>query len=284
MHIEPFFDERTATLTYVVFDEATSDAVVIDPVLDFEPQSGRVWTESLEKLAALIDERKLRLHAVMETHAHADHLSGSQWLKKRYGAKVVIGRRITEVQAVFRQVFELDGFPEDGRQFDQLLNDRELFRAGSLVFKVLPTPGHTPACVSYLVGDAAFTGDALFQEDLGVGRCDFPNGDAATLYESVTTQLFTMSDSTRLFVGHDYPPAGRPWKASTTVGDAKRANIQLNASVSREQFVSQRTARDRTLPVPRLLYPSVQVNIDAGRLPEPGATGKRFLKLPLTGL
>ena len=282
--VQTFFDTATSTATHLVSDPDTRAAAIIDPGLDYEPKGAVVSTTSADRVLQAIADKGLELTYVLETHAHADHLSGSQWLKKRYDAKVVIGRGITQVQAVFKQTFALDGFADDGRQFDQLLNDRELFRAGSLVFKVLPTPGHTPACVSYLVGDAVFTGDALFQDDLGVGRCDFPKGDAATLYESVTTQLFTLPDSTRLFVGHDYPPAGRGWKASTTVAEAKRANIHLNASVSKEQFVNNRTARDRTLSVPRLLYPSVQVNIDAGRLPEPGTTGKRFLKLPLTGL
>lgn len=284
MHIEPFFDERTSTLTYVVFDEATSDAVIIDAVLDYEPASGKVWTESVERVAAFVEARTLKVHLLLETHAHADHLSGSQWLKSRLGAPVAVSHRITEVQQVFKGVFSWPEFPADGRQFDRLIEDDELIRAGSLELKAIPTPGHTPACTSYQVGDAVFTGDALFLDDVGVGRCDFPRGDAGTLYDSVKRRLFTLPESTRLFVGHDYPPGGRPWKASTTVGAAKRGNVQLNAATSKEDFVARRTARDRTLSAPRLLYPALQVNIAAGQLPTPESDGRRFLKTPITGL
>ena len=281
MQTQPFFDERTSTLTYVVFDEASRDAVIIDPVLDFDPGGGKVWTESVEKVAAFIDEQKLKVHYVLETHAHADHLSGSQWLKQRFGAKVAVSRRITEVQDVFKNVFNWPDFPADGRHFDRLLQDGEVVKAGALSVEVIATPGHTPACVSFKTGDAVFTGDALFQDDVGVGRCDFPRGDAGVLYDSVVKRLFTLPDATRLFVGHDYPPAGRTWKASTTVADAKQRNVQLTAKTEREDFVARRTARDRTLAAPRLLYPSLQVNIAAGQLPEPESNGRRYLRTPL---
>lgn len=284
MQIEPFFDERTSTLTYVVLDEATRDAVIIDAVLDYEPASGKVWTESVERVAAFVDARKLEVKLILETHAHADHLSGGQWLKRRLGAPVAVSERIKGVQEVFKNVFAWPDFPADGRQFDRLLKDGEIIRAGSLELEVIPTPGHTPACTSYRAADAVFTGDALFLDDVGVGRCDFPRGDAGTLYDSVTKRLFTLPDSTRLFVGHDYPPGGRAWKASTTVGDAKKSNVQLNAATSREDFVARRTARDRTLSAPRLLYPALQVNIAAGQLPAPENDGRRFLKTPITGL
>jgi len=284
MHIEPFFDERTFTITYVLFDEATRDAVIIDPVLDYEPSGGKLWTESLERLAGFVDEKKLTVHHVLETHAHADHLSGSQWLKKRYGAKVGISERITEVQGVFKDVFALDELPVDGRQFDVLLKDGQVLKSGSVALTAIATPGHTPACMSFQVGDAVFTGDALFLDDVGVGRCDFPKGDAAALYDSVVNRLFSLPDTTRLFVGHDYPPAGRTWRAMTTVGSAKQANAQLTASMSKPAFVEKRTARDRTLSPPRLLYPSVQVNIAAGQLPAPKPNGRRYLVTPLTGL
>lgn len=284
MHIEPFFDERTFTLTYVVFDESTRQGVVIDPVLDFEPAGGKVWTESVEKVAAFIDQLKLDVRYVLETHAHADHLSGSQWLKKKYGAKVAISQRITEVQGVFKDVFALDDLKVDGSQFDLLLTDGQQLEVGGLAVEAIATPGHTPACMSFKVGDAVFTGDALFLDDVGVGRCDFPKGDAGALYDSVTERLFTLPPSTRLFVGHDYPPAGRTWKAMTTVEHAKAANVQLTAVMAKGAFVDKRTARDRTLSPPRLLYPSVQVNIDAGRLPAPRENGRRYLVTPLTGL
>lgn len=283
MQLETFFDERTFTLTYVVFDEATRDAVIFDPVLDYEPSGGKLWTESLQRVAAFVDAKKLTVHFVLETHPHADHLSGGQWLKQRYGAKVGISERIVEVQGVFKDVFAFDQLPTDGRQFDVLVKDRQVLRAGSLSVEVIATPGHTPACVSFKVDDAVFTGDALFLDDVGVGRCDFPKGDAAALYDSVTTRLFTLPDTTRLFVGHDYPPAGRTWRSMTTVGSAKEANVQLPVAMPKATFVEKRTARDRTLSPPRLLYPSVQVNINAGLLPEPKANGRRYLVTPLNG-
>lgn len=282
MKTQPFFDERTNTLTYVVFDEATRDAVIIDPVLDYEPASGKVWTESLEKVAAFAEAQQLRVHWILETHVHADHLSGSQWLKKRFGAKVAVSHRITEVQEVFKGVFNWGEFPADGRQFDHLLSDDEVIQAGTLQLKALPTPGHTPACMSFLVDRAVFTGDALFLDDIGVGRCDFPRGDAGALYESVTRRLFTLPDETVIYTGHDYPPKDRAWKASTTVGDAKRKNAQLSAAMKKEEFVEKRTARDRTLTAPRLLYPSLQVNMAAGELPPAEPNGRRYMKLPLS--
>lgn len=285
MQVQPIFDERTFTLTYVVYDEQTKDAVIIDPVLDYEPAGGKLWTETLEKTAKLVEEKQLKVHYVLETHAHADHLSGSQWLKSRFGAKVAVSRRITEVQEVFRDVFNLgNDFPVDGRQFDRLLVDGEVLKAGTLELKALATPGHTPACMSFSVGDAVFTGDAVFLNDIGVGRCDFPKGDAAALYDAVTQKLWTLPDATRLFTGHDYPPAGRTWQASTTVGESKKKNVQLNTEMTKAQFVEKRTARDRTLSPPRLLLPSIQVNIDAGKLPPPESNGVRYLKTPLKGL
>lgn len=284
MHIEPFFDERTSTLTYVVFDEATRDAVVIDPVLDFEPSSGRVWTESVERVIRFVELEGLKVHHVLETHVHADHLSGGQWLRQRFGAKLAVSRRVTEVQAHFKGVFNWPHFPADGSQFDLLLEPGQRLRAGALELTAIPTPGHTPTCMSFHVGDAVFTGDALFLDDVGVGRCDFPSGDAAALYDGVTSGLFSLSDATRVFTGHDYPPAGRTWKASTTIGAAKAGNVQLRAETAKAEFVERRTARDRTLSAPRLLYPSLQVNIAAGQLPAPEANGHRYLRTPVTGL
>ncbi len=283
MQLETFFDERTFTLSYVVFDGVTKDAVVVDPVLDYEPSGGKLWTESLQRVAAFVDAKKLTVHFVLETHPHADHLSGAQWLKQRYGAKVGISEHIVGVQGVFKDVFALDQLPTDGRQFDVLVKDRQLLRAGALNVEAIATPGHTPACLSFKVDDAVFTGDALFLDDVGVGRCDFPKGDAAALYDSVTTRLFTLPDATRLFVGHDYPPAGRTWRSMTTVGSAKESNVHLPVAMPKATFVEKRTARDRTLSPPRLLYPSVQVNINAGLLPEPKANGRRYLVAPLNG-
>jgi glyoxylase-like metal-dependent hydrolase (beta-lactamase superfamily II) len=280
MAIQHFYDPATFTLTYVVFDEATRDAVVIDPVLDFDPASGRTSTASIEAVEAFIRESGLRLHTVFETHAHADHLSGSQYLRTRFGAKVAIGARITEVQEVFKPIFAGD-FATNGSQFDKLLADGERVEAGSLVVEVLPTPGHTPACVSLKIGDAVFTGDALFLEDYGTGRCDFPKGDANELYTSVHEVLYALPDETRVFVGHDYQPNGRALRFETTIGVEKSSNVQLRAETTREAFVAFRRNRDQGLSAPRLLFPSVQVNVDAGRLPKPDALGHRRLQMPL---
>lgn len=282
MQIETFYDQATFTLTYVVYDQKSRDAVVIDPVLDYDPLSSATATKSLEAVEAFVEKEGLRLHYVLETHAHADHLSGAQYLKRRFGAKVGIGARIRDVQTVFKDVFDLGpSFAVDGSQFDQLFEDGEKARAGTLEIEVFATPGHTPACVTYKIEDALFTGDALFIEDYGTGRCDFPSGSADALYTSVHERLYGLPDATRVFVGHDYQPNGRPLRYETTIGRSKESNIQLRASTSREEFVRRRTERDATLKAPRLLYPSVQINIDAGRLPAPHANGRRYLTIPL---
>lgn len=282
--IQPFFDKRTQTLTYVVFDPRSRDAVVIDPVLDYEPVGSFTFTQSADEVTAFIHQRELRLHYVLETHAHADHLSGSQLLARRFGARVVIGRRITEVQATFKHIFDLPvTFATDGSQFDVLLDEGMELTAGSLSIGALATPGHTPACLSYLIGDAVFTGDALFMHDYGTGRCDFPRGSAAALFDSVQ-KLYRLPESTRVFVGHDYQPDGREVRWETTIGLSKRGNVQLDQNTSRDEFVSFRVQRDAQLPPPRLLFQSVQVNVDAGRLPPPHENGVRYLQLPLNFL
>lgn len=282
MDVNAFFDPRTFTLTYVVWDPATRDAVVIDPVLDYDPNTGRIWEESNQRVLDFVGANELRVHWILETHAHADHLSGSQGLKAATGASVVIGRQITEVQEVFAPVFGLgDGFPRDGSQFDRLLSDGETLEAGSLTVKAIHTPGHTPACLSYLIGDAVFTGDALFMPDYGVGRCDFPRGSAETLYSSVHDRLYALPAETRVFVGHDYQPGGRPLAWESTIAEEKERNVQLRAATPSEEFVAFRKARDAKLDAPRLLLPSIQVNIDAGHLPAPQADGRRYLKIPL---
>lgn len=282
MEIRAFYDPATYTLSYVVFDENTKDAVVIDPVLDFDPLRARTRTDSVEQIARFLTEEKLRLHYVLETHAHADHLSGSQYLKRRFDARVAIGERIQEVQRTFAAVFDFDEHvPLDGSQFDRLLADGEVIQAGALRIEVIATPGHTPACVSYLIGDAVFTGDALFLEDYGTGRCDFPRGSAEAMYHSVHEKLYALPDSTRVFVGHDYQPGGRQVRWETTIGRSKAENVQLNEATTLEQFVRFRRERDASLDPPVLLYPSVQVNVDAGRLPRPHANGQRYLVLPL---
>ena len=282
MQVQQFFDAATSTLTYVVYDATTRDAVVIDSVLDYDPAGSQTSTGSLEKVAAFVDERGLRVHYALETHAHADHISGAQYLRRRFDAKVAIGERIREVQSVFKALFDLPApFATDGEQFDRLLADGEVLRAGSLAFEVIATPGHTPACVSYKIDDAVFTGDALFIEDYGTGRCDFPRGSASDLYTSVHGKLYALPDATRVFVGHDYQPGRRALRYETTIGKSKHENIQLRAATTKDAFVSLRTARDATLAPPRLLLPSVQINIAAGRLPAPHANGRRYLSIPL---
>jgi glyoxylase-like metal-dependent hydrolase (beta-lactamase superfamily II) len=282
IHIEPFYDEVTSTLTYVVFDPASRDAVVIDPVLDYDPVGSRTQTRSLERVAAYLTAEALQLRWVLETHAHADHLSGSQWLKRRFGAPVAIGARITEVQGVFKDLFDLPrDFTTDGSQFDRLLADGETLEAGALRVGVLATPGHTPACVSYLIDDAVFTGDALFMPDQGTGRCDFPRGSARALYRSVHERLYALPDQTRVFVGHDYQPNGRELRWESTIGEEKARNVQLAAATDEASYVRLREGRDAGLAAPRLLYPSIQVNVNGGRLPAPHANGRRYLIIPL---
>ncbi len=282
MKIETFYDAATYTLTYVVWDPTSRDAVVIDPVLDYDPLGSKTATTSVATVEAFIKRENLKLHYVLETHAHADHLSGSQYLKRRFDARVAIGARIDEVQKVFKGVFDLpEAFATDGSQFDKRFDDGEKVKAGTLEVEAIATPGHTPACLTYKIGDAVFTGDALFIEDYGTGRCDFPGGSADTLYTSVHERLYSLPDATRVFVGHDYQPNGRELRYETTIGKSKEANIQLRASTSREDFVAARKARDAKLVAPRLLFPSVQVNIDAGKLPKPHANGRRYLAIPL---
>lgn len=293
MEIEAFFDERTSTLSYVVHDPGSRDAVVIDPVLDYDPAASATSYESVNRVTRFLRERGLRLHYVLETHAHADHLSGSQVLRRRFpGARIAIGERITEVQRLFKEVFDLPSdFPTDGSQFDRLFRDREAVTAGTLRFEVIATPGHTPACVTYRfhdprqgdppAGGCIFTGDALFMPDMGTGRCDFPGGSAADLYDSITGRLYTLPDHTRVLVGHDYQPGGRPLAYETTIGAEKQGNVQLPADRDKAAFIQFREQRDRGLSAPRLLFQSVQVNVDAGALPDPGRTGIRYLRVPI---
>lgn len=283
MQIEAFFDARTSTLTYVVWDAETRDAVAIDPVLDYEPAASKTWTESVDQVVQFVRKHGLTLHYIMETHAHADHLSGSQLLKETFPeAKTVIGSRITEVQAVFKKVFDLPpDFPTDGRQFDILLENGSTLTAGALQIHTLFTPGHTPACATFRIEDALFTGDAIFMPDMGTGRCDFPAGSAEDLYDSITERIYTLPDATRMFVGHDYQPGGRPLQYETTVGEQKRSNKQLRADTPKADFVRFRTERDATLEAPRLLFQSVQVNVDAGRLPQPHDNQVRYLQIPI---
>jgi glyoxylase-like metal-dependent hydrolase (beta-lactamase superfamily II) len=281
MKIETLYHEPTYTLTYVVWDEDTRDAVIIDPVLDYDPLASQTAVDFLEELDQVIADNDLKVRWILETHAHADHLSGSQYLKRKYDAGVVIGEDIKVVQETFKNIFDLpDEFATDGSQFDRLVADGETLQAGSLPVQVIATPGHTPACVTYEIGDALFTGDALFMDDYGTGRCDFPKGSAEDLYESIQ-KLYALPDETRVFVGHDYQPGDREVKWETTIGKSKANNPQLKGDTTKEEFVKFRTERDATLSPPRLIFQSVQVNVDAGHIPEAHGNGIRYLRVPL---
>jgi glyoxylase-like metal-dependent hydrolase (beta-lactamase superfamily II) len=284
MQIKSWFDKDTYTMTYCVYDAATKDAVVIDTVWNYDAASGALSLDSVNEVAAFLKAEGLKLHFILETHAHADHLTGAQPLKKLFpNAKIGIGAKITEVQKVFKKVYNFsEQYPVDGSQFDFLLHDGSETKAGSITIKTMFTPGHTPACASYLIGDALFSGDAIFMPDSGTGRCDFPAGSADTLFESIQ-KIYKLPDATRIFTCHDYQPNGRPLKFQSTVGEQKQANIQLKGTTTKSEYVSFRTARDKTLSAPRLLLPSIQVNIDAGRLPVPESNGVSYLKMPLKG-
>jgi glyoxylase-like metal-dependent hydrolase (beta-lactamase superfamily II) len=284
MNIQHFFEDRTSTLTYVVHDPETRRGVVIDPVLDFDLNSGKTGTESCQRVAAYVDENGLAVEYVISTHAHADHLSGEAFFKDTYGSRTVIGENITRVQEVFKALFNLGGsVPADGSQFDLLMPEGKTLPVGSLTVEAIHTPGHTPACMTWKIGDALFVGDTIFMPDFGTARCDFPGGSAGTLYDSIQ-RLYGFPDPTRIFVCHDYRPGGREMRYQTTVGEQKRANVQLSAETSKEEFVRFRNERDSGLAVPNLILPSLQVNIRAGRLPAPESNGTAYLKLPLNRL
>lgn len=282
LEIESFFDERTSTLTYLVARDGVG--VVIDPVLDYEPHGGRLWSESAERVAAAIDRAKLSIPFVLDTHAHADHLSALPFFRERYGAKTVIGAEIGEAQTTFRDIFNLGrDFPVDGRQFDRLLGDGETLDVGPFTIEALHTPGHTRACLSYCIEDAVFVGDTLFQPNYGTARCDFPGGDAGMLWDSIQ-RLYALPDATRLFTCHDYQPGGRPVACESRVSEQKASNVQLDAKTSREAFIAFRKQRDAQLGFPVLILPAVQVNIRAGALPEPESNGRVYFKIPINAL
>ena len=280
--VQPFFHADSSTWTYLVADPGTGDALVIDPVLDFDAKSGRTATTSIQGVLDSATTRGLELRWILETHAHADHLSSGAWLRDRVpGAKLGIGEGIREVQETFRPIFNLgDDFPVDGSQFDHLFRDGERFALGSIDCQVIATPGHTSDSVSYRIGDALFVGDSLFMPDGGTARCDFPGGDATLLFRSIL-RLYALPADTRVFVCHDYGPGGRPVACETSIGAEKHGNIHVRDGVSEQDYVVVRTTRDKTLSMPALLLPSVQVNIRGGQLPPPEDNGIRYLKLPL---
>jgi glyoxylase-like metal-dependent hydrolase (beta-lactamase superfamily II) len=287
--IRSFHHAPTGTWTHVVADPQSGAALVIDPVLDFDPASGRVWSEAAQGVLAWAREARLRIEWILETHAHADHLSGAAWMKDELagrggtsaGVRIGIGAGIAAVQRHFRDVFALgDDFPVDGSQFDRLFDDGERFSLGALEVEVIATPGHTSDSVSYRIGDAVFVGDTLFAPGGGTARCDFPGADCATLYRSIR-RLYALPDDTRVYLCHDYPAAGATATSQTTIAAEKAGNTQLRADTSEAQYVAFRRTRDATLAVPRLLYPSLQVNIRAGRLPPADASGRIFLRIPV---
>ena len=282
--VEPFFDTVTGTISYVVFDRAGGHAAVIDPVLDYDPKSGRTRTSVADRIVGFVREQALTVDWILETHAHADHLSAADYLKREVGGRTAIGDHIGRVQKVFKRLFNLDeSFAIDGSQFDHLFAEDEIFRIGDLQAQVLFVPGHTPADIAYRIGDVVFIGDTLFMPDVGTARCDFPGGDAATLYRSIQ-KLFALPPQTKLFMCHDYPPTPRAPHWETTVAEQRAHNIHIRDGIDEAAFVAMRTTRDKTLDMPVLILPSIQVNIAAGALPAAETNGRRYLKIPLNAL
>lgn len=282
--VHGIFDPATWTVTYVVYEKEGSSCAIIDSVLDYDPKSGRTRTDSADKVIAFVREKRLTVEWILETHAHADHLTAAPYLKQHLGGKIAIGDHISTVQQVFKGIFNLEpSFSTDGSQFDQLLKDSETFTIGALSATTMYVPGHTPACVAYQIGDAVFVGDTMFMPDVGTARCDFPGGDARTLYASVR-KILSLPEDTRLFMCHDYPPSDRPVKFETTVGEQRKKNIHVHDGISEAEFVEMRSKRDATLEMPVLILPSVQVNIRAGHLPPPDPNGVAYLKIPLNAL
>jgi glyoxylase-like metal-dependent hydrolase (beta-lactamase superfamily II) len=280
-NVSAFHDEATFTITYVVSDPATSRAAVIDPVLDYDPASGRTSTQSADEVISHVSANNLHVDWILETHVHADHLSGAPYIREKLGGRAAIGANVTTVQETFKGVFNLKDLATDGSQFDHLFADGETLMIGDIKGSVLATPGHTPACVTYVIGDAAFVGDTLFMPDFGSARTDFPGGSATQLYESIQ-KILALPDETRLFMCHDYKAPGRDVYAwETSVAEQRKANIHINDKVAKEEFVEMREGRDSQLGMPKLILPSLQVNLRAGHLPEPEDNRIRYLKIPL---
>lgn len=279
--VQSFFDQATSTFTHVVYDRAGGHAAIVDPVLDFDAASGRTRHDSADQVIAFVREQGLTVDWILETHAHADHLSSAPYLKAKLGGRIAIGEAIRRVQGVFKPIFNLEpGFATDGSQFDHLFAEGEVFHIGALQAQAWHVPGHTPADLAYVIGDAVFVGDTLFPPDVGTARCDFPGGDAHALYRSIQ-RLLALPADTRLFMCHDYPATERAPSAMCTVGEQRQGNIHVHEGVSEDGFVAMRQARDATLAMPRLILPSIQVNVRAGQLPPPEGDGRRYLKLPI---
>lgn len=281
MHIEPFYDDVTGTVSYVLADTASGQVAVIDPVLDFEPKSGTLTSASSDRIIDYVRAHGWQVQWILETHAHADHLSGAQHIRHHLGGQIAIGTHIRTVQQMFRSIFHFErGFLPDGSQFDRLLADGERFQVGGLTVTALHVPGHTPADMAYQVEDAVFVGDTLFLPDVGTARADFPGGNAAQLYHSIQ-RLLALPPATRLFVCHDYPPQGRAPAWACTVADQKARSIHVRDGVTEADFVAMRTARDATLAMPTLILPSVQVNLRAGKLPPAAEDGRTYMQVPI---
>lgn len=279
--VQAFFDDKTCTVSYVVVDNASRSAAIVDPVLDFDFKSGRTTTQQADRLIAHVHEHGLTVQWILETHAHADHLSSARYLQQRLGGRIAIGANITQVQATFKTLFNLErGFLPDGTQFDHLFEDGEVFHIGGVEARALLVPGHTPADMAYVVDGAVFVGDTLFMPDVGTARADFPGGDAHALYASMQ-RILALPPETRVFVCHDYPPAGRAPAWESTVAEQRATNIHVRDGITEAQFVQMRQARDATLDVPTLILPSIQVNIRAGQLPPAEDDGVSYLKIPL---
>lgn len=279
--VQPFFDAQTGTVSYVIADKHTAEAAIVDPVLDFDLKSGRTGTDQVGLIEAYIRAEGLKVQWILETHAHADHLSAAHLLREKLGGRIAIGEHITQVQATFKKLYNLaPDFLADGTQFDHLFNDGEVFQIGRVQAQALFVPGHTPADMAYVIDGAVFVGDTLFMPDVGTARADFPGGDARTLYRSIR-HLLALPPDTTVYVCHDYPPPGRAPAWQTTVGEQRRSNVHVRDGVSEEAFVEMRQARDATLEVPNLLLPSLQVNIRAGRMPPAECDGVSYLKIPI---
>lgn len=282
--VKAFFDKDTWTVSYVVYEKPGSACAIIDSVLDYDPKSGRTSTRSADEIIAFVQAQQLQVVWILETHAHADHLTAAPYLQKKLGGQIAIGEHIRTVQQVFKGVFNLEPeFAVDGSQFDTLFTDGETFRIGDLTGEVVFLPGHTPACTAYKIGDAVFVGDTIAMPDVGTARCDFPGGDARQLYRSIK-KLLSMPDDTRLFMCHDYPPAGRDVCFETTVAEERGKNIHVHDGIDEDAYVAMRTARDAGLAMPALILPAVQVNIRAGNFPPPEDNGTVYLKIPVNAL
>ncbi|NBU17963.1 MAG: MBL fold metallo-hydrolase [Betaproteobacteria bacterium] len=282
--VHGIFDKATWTITYIVHQGIGTACAIIDSVLDYDPKSGRTTTTTAEKVVEYVKKHQLKVEWILETHAHADHVSAAPYLKQQLGGKIAIGDHITQVQRVFKGIFNLEAeFKQDGSQFDRLLANEEELKVGEITGKVLFVPGHTPACVAYQFGDAVFVGDTMFMPDVGTARCDFPGGDARTLYAS-TRKILSLPAQTRLFMCHDYPPTDREIAFETTVAEQRAKNIHVHDGITEAQFVEMRTKRDATLEMPVLILPAVQINIRAGELPPKETNGISYLKIPLNAL